>query len=382
MNIQLFKEFCLIKDQLQLKRILKRMLKPYYSKIYDEDGFLYVPSENVNIMLTAHMDTIHPDQCVDIYDIYNTDVDVKAPVQKAALWSPQGIGGDDRCGISIIFEILQTTDFRPSIVFCEDEEVGGKGSDKFATWLSLHTDMATDIKYIIEIDRRNATDAVFYDCGNEDFIKYIEGITEYKEADGTFSDIGNISPVLDVASVNLSCGYYHEHTLSHYVVPEEMEHTFEVVKRLLENAENVEKFAYEEIKYDYSKYYRYGYGGWGYGYGSGYDYDDYYDDYYWRKYAGEQKRLECADDKYDGFPSEKDPYYMLVVAMKNGTTIRAYYSAMDYEQCVGEFLMDHPDLCYDNVLYVGDPEDYDDDEDYDYYGKYGERVEELEKVEQ
>lgn len=379
MNIQLFKEFCMVKDQLILKEILKGMLKPYYSEMYDEDGFLYVPSENVDIMLTAHMDTVHPEQCEDIYDIYNTDIDVKAPVKKKALWSPQGIGGDDRCGISIIFEILQTTDFRPAIVFCEDEEVGGKGSDKFATWLSLNTNVATNIKYIIEVDRKHATDAVFYDCGNDDFIKYIEDITKYKEADGTFSDIGNISPILDIASVNLSCGYYNEHTISHYVIPEEMEHTFEVVKRLLEDAENVEKFAYEEIKYSYSNYYRYGYGGWGYGYGSGYDYDDYYDDYYWNKY-NKQKKLECADDK--ALEEGADLYYMLVVAIKNGSTTRDYYTATDYEQCVGKFLMDNPDLCYDNILYVGDPDDYDDDEEDYYYGKYGEKVKELEKAEQ
>ena len=312
MNIKTFEKICKVKDQLALKKVLKTMLEKYYTNVVDMDGFLYVPSGNVDIMLTAHMDTVHKDKCKKIVEVVCEG--------KKALWSPQGIGGDDRCGVFMICELLRTTNYRPSIVFCEDEEIGGVGSDKFSTWLSENEE-AQNIKYIIELDRRNGNDAVFYDCGNEEFIEYITNVTGYKEASGSFSDIGNISPVLDVASVNLSCGYYKEHTLDHYVVPDEMERTFENVKLLMSDAIYVDKFDYQEIKYDYNwnKYFG-SYGGTSYG--RGFDCDEY-----------------------------------LIVASVNGMEVVGRYFG-SYEACVGQFLMDNDNVCYNQIFFAGDPYDY------------------------
>lgn len=312
MNLKLFEKVCKIHNQKALKIVLEKFLEEYYPKVYNEDGFLYVPSGNVDVMLTAHMDTVHDKKCKKICEVTRE--------KKKALWSPQGIGGDDRCGVFMIMEILRNTSLRPSIVFCEDEEIGGVGSKKFGKWIEK-TDLATNVKYIIELDRRNATDAVFYDCGNEEFIKYITTTTGYKEEVGTFSDIGNISPVLDVASVNLSCGYYKEHTLDHYVVPDEMEHTYFKTIVLLMDAKNVEKFDYQEVTYT-SKY------GWGYGYG----------------YYGGSKSWYYDD--------------MIIAAMHNGKELLGrYYGASDME-CLAQFLVDNPDVCYNEVTYVGDAEEF------------------------
>ena len=314
MNIKEFKKICRIKNQIELKKLLKEILEKYYTTIVDEDGFLYVPSSNVDVMLTAHIDTVHKEECKKIMTIKREG--------KKALWSPQGIGGDDRCGVFMIMEILRTTDFRPSIVFCEDEEIGGVGSDKFANWLSKR-DEALNIKYIIELDRRNGRDCVFYDCGNKEFKKYIEDVTGYAEAGGSFSDIGNISPVLDVASVNLSCGYYLEHTLNHYVVIKEMENTFEVTKKLLADADNVEKFDYQEEKY---------LGYWGSGY-FGYSNNIYYN------YREPEEDLT------------------VVCAIVNGMEVMGEYSGSWYE-CVGQFLTDNPDVTYNQVTFVGSKYEY------------------------
>lgn len=316
MNMKMFKKICR-KTQYELKGFLKKELSKFYETIINEDGFLYVPSGNVDVMLTAHMDTVHKDRCTMIQTVRRED--------KEALWSPQGIGGDDRCGVYMILNILKNTDLRPSIVFCEDEESGGIGSEKFATWLEKH-DEATNVKYVIELDRRGSNDAVFYDCGNVDFQQYIEDITGYKEAFGSFSDIGNISPVLDVASVNLSCGYYKEHTLEHYVIPTEMENTIRATIKLLEDAGNVEKFDYQEVKY--TSYY-----------GSNYTTRGLYSAYY--------------DDSY---------YQQLIVAIKNGVEVRGQYNYVSQEECVGLFLMDNPDICYNDVIYIGTVNDYDYDD--------------------
>lgn len=312
MNIETFKKICKVKDQMKLKEVLKQMLRKYYPEVIDENGFLYVRSQGVDVMLTAHMDTVHKEKCKKI-------VEIKQDGQKI-LWSPQGIGGDDRCGIFMITELLKTTSFRPAIVFCEDEEIGCIGAGKFAKWLAKNADTKElELKYIIELDRRNGNDAVFYDCGNEEFIKYICDTTGYKEATGSYSDICEISPALDVASVNLSCGYYKEHTLEHYVIVEEMERTFLAVQTLLAAADTVEKFDYKEIKY-WSNYYNYNYN---YGYGS-------------------------ANRWTEEF---------LVVAMKNGNTIMSCYEGT-FEECIGQFLMEHDDITYSEVIYTGDPYEY------------------------
>ena len=315
MNLKLFEKICKIHNQIDLKRELRKELDKYYETVIEEDGFLYAPSENVDIMLTAHMDTVHPKKCKKIVETVRNG--------KKAWWSPQGIGGDDRCGVFMILEILHNTDLRPAIVFCEDEEIGGKGSMKFANWLNKKADTRElNIKYVIELDRRNANDAVFYDCGNEEFIKYITETTGYKKAEGSFSDIGNISPELDVASVNLSCGYYLEHTLEHYVVLEEMERTLATTVALLVDSVYINKFDYQEISWNYNwKGYRFGY--------------------------IDETRSYYMDDE------------QCIVAIHNGKEIMVTYGADENEDlALLDFLVYNGDVCYDEVVYVGSKYEY------------------------
>lgn len=255
-----FKKICR-KDQYELKKWLEKLLNAKYKEVINGDGFLYAKG-NVPILLTAHMDTVHKDKCRDII--------VTKEKGKTKLWSPQGIGGDDRCGIWMIWMVLCKTKYRPSILFCEDEEIGGVGSGKFAK--TKYMEDLKELKYLVELDRANAKDAVYYDCGNEEFMEYIETTIGYKEAYGSFSDIGHLSPGCDKASVNLGCGYYKQHTLEEYVIFEEMFNTFKAVKVLLSKANDCEVFDYQEanwgLKYDfgYRNYnHGYGYGGSWYG---------------------------------------------------------------------------------------------------------------------
>lgn len=222
------------KEQMELKAWLGKLLKGKYKNVVNGDGFLYAKG-NIPVLLTAHMDTVHEKTC--------TEIKIEKKDGATILSSPQGIGGDDRCGIWMIYKLLKTTSFRPYVLFCEDEEIGGIGSGKFVD--SPYIDDLKEVKYMIELDRANCDDAVYYDCGNEDFKQYIAFVTGYKEAWGSFSDISNLSPAVDVASVNLSCGYYKAHTTQEYVVFEEMENTLEIVKLLLDDLVNADWFDYQ-----------------------------------------------------------------------------------------------------------------------------------------
>ena len=286
--------------QPQLKRYLTDVLR---SAGYDpivEDGFVYAKG-SLPVLLTAHMDTVHEQDMRDFYEDVRED-------GKHVLSSPQGIGGDDRCGIYMIYKIITKTEMRPSILFCEDEEIGGIGSDKFCR--SKYSMELDDMKFLIELDRTNGNDAVFYNCDNTEFTDFIITETGYKEAWGSFSDISNLSPECGVASVNLSCGYYGAHTLGEYVVMEEMENTIEVVKHLLNKAQTdeVKQFEYIEAYDDW---------GWNYGY---------------------------------GYKTQKQTF--VILWEDKGVECETKYSADCEEFALYQFFVDNPTVCYNDVLAV------------------------------
>ena len=238
-----FKKICRMK-QSTLKGYLYRILKKKYPEVVCGDGFIY--AKGSDILLTAHMDTVHDETCHRINIVKGNGSTI--------LSSPQGIGGDDRCGIWLIMNVLTKTKYRPSVLFCEDEEIGGVGSNKFVK--TQYIDDLNELKFLVELDRANAKDAVFYDCGNEEFKEYITHTFGLTEAYGSFSDIGHLSPACDKASVNISCGYYKQHTLEEYVVFEEMVSTYHTVCELLKDAPNAEMYDYqEEEPWPYGNYY-------------------------------------------------------------------------------------------------------------------------------
>lgn len=222
------------KTQSELKDLVTEYLKINKYKPIVGDGFVYAKGE-IPIMLVAHLDTVHKFKPKDIY--YDAEQDV--------MWSPQGIGGDDRCGVYIITKLIEQ--FRPYILFTEDEEVGGLGAKK-----TVETLMAPDLKFIIEVDRRGSDDCVFYDCDNKDFTKYIESFG-FKTAIGTYSDICTLSDHWEIASVNLSSGYYHEHTTNEIIKLKDMEKTIERISKILSDKKSD---YYEFVKKVYNQNYK------------------------------------------------------------------------------------------------------------------------------
>jgi putative aminopeptidase FrvX len=196
--------------------------------VENKDGFLYAKGD-VPVLLVAHMDTVHKALPLSI-----KEVDGK-------ISSPTGIGGDDRCGIFIIMNIVK--DLHCSVLLCEDEEIGGVGARKFTQSKFINN---LDVNYMIEFDRANAKDAVFYYCDNKQFEDFVTNITGFKFACGSFSDISTLAPAAKIAAVNLSCGYYKAHSTDEYVVYDEMMNTIRVAEDLIQ--EECEKFEYIPMK--------------------------------------------------------------------------------------------------------------------------------------
>ncbi len=218
-----FTEICKMSQQ-EVKSYMAKYLASHQYNVVNKDGFLYAKGD-VPVLLVAHMDTVHKKKI-------NTIIEANGKIS-----SPEGIGGDDRCGVFIIMNIVK--DLHCSVVLCEDEEIGGVGAHKFADTEFIHD---LGVNYMIEFDRMNANDAVFYSCDNEEFTNFVTDFTGFKTAYGSFSDISVLAPAAKIAAVNLSCGYYKAHTTDEYVVYDEMLATIQAAKALIET--ECDKFEY------------------------------------------------------------------------------------------------------------------------------------------
>lgn len=216
--------------QASLLKALRQYLKNKYDKVISTNDYIIAVGD-IPVGLTAHMDTVfkHPPQ-----DIFYDRV-------KNVMWSPEGLGADDRAGVYSIIQIVKAG-FRPTIILTTDEELGCIGAEKLIKDIP---DAPTQLKYIIELDRRGSNDCVFYSCNNPDFDEYVESfgfVTNF----GSFSDISVICPQWGVAGVNLSIGYYDEHSVSETLYVGQMLSTIEKVKNMLKNAHTATPFEYIE----------------------------------------------------------------------------------------------------------------------------------------
>ncbi len=266
------------------------------------NGFLYMKGD-IPIILTAHMDTVHEKLPQEI--IY----------KNGTISSPQGIGGDDRCGVYMILEILK--EHKPHVLFFEDEETGGIGSNKFIK-TELCKSLQGKINFCIELDRRGSKDAVFYQCGNEDFEDYILS-NFFHMASGSFTDICHICPELDCAGVNFSCGYYNAHTKEEYVVLSEMETVITQVKKLISKPTKYYEWVEAKSKYGLDDWY------------------DYYD------YSYGYKKTSTSSDYYE--------YYVKYMT-NNGEEVYITEALSEWE-ALGMFFEEHPTYCYNDIVDYG-----------------------------
>lgn len=218
--------------QNSIRRALYNYLKKRYKKVIVAPEYLYAVGE-IPIALVAHMDTVFSSPPEDIY--YDE--------RKGVCWSPDGLGADDRAGIYAILTILKHG-YRPSVIFTADEEIGAVGASQLIEDIKSPE---SELKYIIQLDRRGTNDCVFYDCDNRDFIEYIENFG-FVETFGSFSDISVICPAWEIAGVNLSIGYKDEHSISETLRVGAMLNTIRKVENMLD-AKDIPFFEYIEYSY-------------------------------------------------------------------------------------------------------------------------------------
>ncbi len=129
-----------------------------------------------------------------------------------------GLGADDKFGICIILQLLKVL---PDVKVCftVQEESGGEG----AIEAQQNSEFFNNIRFIIEPDRRGNSDIIVetnsLKITSNEFLEDISDLLQtykYKPAVGTFTDVGILKETINVSAINLSCGYYKEHTTREY----------------------------------------------------------------------------------------------------------------------------------------------------------------------
>ena len=198
--------------------------------IVRHDKFLLgVPKSNpLPVMLVAHIDTVHKEPPPVVYHDQDHGV----------LWSPYGLGADDRAGVYALLSLSKQ--HKPYLLFTDEEESGGGGAHNF---LDIYPKAFADIKMIIQLDRRGIKDSVYYDNDSDDFQAYIDSFGFATEM-GTFSDISIICPEWEVNGVNLSVGYFNEHRKEEFLVLSFLHETIKKVSTIL--SQDIPKYEYKE----------------------------------------------------------------------------------------------------------------------------------------
>jgi len=210
----------------ELNNIIKEIEKHLkgYQYYIDKHNNIFIGDFDKELpCLVAHMDSIHQKKSKRFY------------YRKNILRSNKGIGGDDKCGIVAILEILKQNK-NVNAILTSDEEVGGIGA------LNIKPEKLKNVKYFIEIDRTGKNDIIFESGSNQiasdEFQKALLPWTQkyhFIEDFGLFTDVNILTKTSKKSAINVSCGYYKAHTKKEYVNLKDLQHTIYFVLAILVN---------------------------------------------------------------------------------------------------------------------------------------------------
>ena len=221
----------------ELKDYLYNELQRYYSldSIYLLDGGILVKG-NDKITLVSHMD-IHP-----IIDIEHKEKKLLSFLN--TVYCKTGIGGDDRCGVLVILELLDRG-YRPNIIFTEKEEVGRVGVRKLIdNHYDLLKDITKDSPYLMGLDRKGYNEVVFYECNNLEFREFIINEYSLELNRGSFSDVSSLGPSLNKAICNVSVCYYSAHSENEYVNLKKLKLMIDKIEVMVKDSNNIKSYIY------------------------------------------------------------------------------------------------------------------------------------------
>lgn len=192
-----------------------------------EQQFVFVPGTREDAAtLVAHADTV--------FDIADHTFAIEDGIIRST--TPNcGLGADDRAGCAIVWLLK---DSGHHLLITDGEEYGQIG----ARWLVNHNPDIAEIlhksSFMVQFDRRHGRDYKFYNIPVsdefEDFIKHSTGYTNAGKR--AFTDIVTLCKSSEsCCGVNLSVGYYDEHTSYESLNIAEWTNTLKITEEMLAN---------------------------------------------------------------------------------------------------------------------------------------------------
>lgn len=233
-------EYLIKAKQSNIKKYLAENLPKKFGNdnVIVTDDYIFCKGE-IPIMFVCHMDTVHKQIVKDLYITYS--VDNKDLIY---LSSPQGIGGDDRCGVYAAIYLINNCDKKPYFLFTTDEEIGCVGAKQAVKDLKkeIVDGKKHALKYMIEFDRHGEKEVVYYDTTNKDFMEYVESFG-FERKIGSSSDVRHLSNSWGIASCNVSSGYYDEHKTTESVCPTHMMAQIGRVMKMINDVDKAKFFS-------------------------------------------------------------------------------------------------------------------------------------------
>ena len=192
----------------------------------------YKPTSNAvnpRVCLVAHIDTVY--KCTDIAPTVEILHGLMVIHRNST-----GLGADDRAGVYACMKLRAQTG--SAVLLTDLEERGGVGAKEASNALKDY--FQENIGYFIEMDRAGRNDMVFYNNEPRRFVKFIKKFG-FKEAHGSYSDIASIGIITGIAGVNISTGYFMQHTKNEFLIPEILEENIERVAAII-NARNGKQY--------------------------------------------------------------------------------------------------------------------------------------------
>ena len=172
-----------------------------------------------------------------------------------------GLGADDTCGIVCAIQLLrEIPDLK--VIFTTEEECGFNGAEYVTENLSFFL----DVSYMIQADRHGANDLIVYtNCIHSVSEEWLNEITplmaefKYSEEYGLGTDIGVMADILEISGVNISCGYYREHTEFEYIILDQLQNCLNFMEAIIKTVPLTKQYTINPDQYRfYGSYGRYG----------------------------------------------------------------------------------------------------------------------------
>lgn len=238
-----------------IKRWVRENVKDAIIRTDNNDGNVYIMRGEADTYpcVVAHLDQVQRNHSADFKAVETEDIIFGYSPSKRC---HEGLGADDKNGIWVALKCLEEFDVI-KVAFFVGEEIGCIGSGRCdMTWF-------TDCRYVVEPDRRGASDLITSISGrlcSEGFETDIHAEWfGYAPTNGLMTDVLELSERgVGLSCINLSCGYYNPHSDEEYTVKSDLLNCLNFVRYIIATLTDVYPHKYE---YSYSYGYGYSYGG-------------------------------------------------------------------------------------------------------------------------